>query len=263
MWSATKTYPMIRTVIRANQVAPQVTMEECRLRENTQSLPLTEAFDAIVSYRQGGSASNRLARTLKHLHTPDQLEGWLKSVTGNSRLTFRGGYGEAPTMTRPELVQGDKPLLTSPGQAHPGSNLVSAYDLTRTMANLGWHSHLPPQKQMTGLQPSGADSLTRALGTDSARFMEAAWEALGLEDRIEDPVVLSKMGFGLSDERNQWEEVYSAFVQFTDRQTQQRHQVALSLKGFKGPQDGAAQQLDSRLAAQIALITQRLVDGRL
>lgn len=263
MWSATKAYPMVRTTIRANQVAPQTPLERCRLADSSQSVPVTEAFDAIVSYRQGGSASNRLARTLKHLHTPEGLEGWLKATTGNQNLTFRGGYGEPPSMARPTLKDGAATLLASPGQEHKGANLVSAYDLTRMMAHLGWHYRLPAEKRLPDLADHGADTLARAFGTDSARFLEAAWEALGLADRIENPVVLSKMGFGLSDERNQWEEVYSAFIQFTDKQTGRSHQLALALKGFKAPGERAAQKLDARMATEIALLTQKVVDGQL
>ncbi|MBT9586713.1 hypothetical protein IV102_25445 [bacterium] len=259
MWSATKPYPMVLTAIKAGSTP----IDQCRLQDSSQSIPVTQAFEAIVSYRQGGSASNRLARTFKHLHTPDGLEGWVKSVTGNQKLTFRGGYGEPATMARPRLVHCSTTVLSSPGQEHKGNNLVSAYDLTRTVANLGWHSHLPTSKQLPNLEEKNADSLSRALGTDSARFFEAAWEALGLQERIEDPVVISKMGFGLSDERNQWEEVYTAFVQFTDKATQQRHQMAVALKGNQAPQDQAAQKLDSRMVAQIALIVQRQLDGKL
>ena len=263
MWSATKIFPMLRTVIKAQAASPRSKPEHWRIPG---AGPITEVFDSIVSYRQGGSRSNRLARTLKQFDTPGTLEGWLQSVTGNRSLQFRGGYGESPTVARPTLVDEatGQTLLKASGSDHTGRNLVSAYDLCRTLSNLAWHPQMSPSQRIAGLQQSGANALVQALGTDSARFVDVALEELGLQNRLEDLVVLSKLGFGLSDERNRWESVYSAFVSFRDRETGRSHQLSLALKGHHAPEGPRpAVELDSRMATQVALILQKVVTGQL
>lgn len=261
MWSATKTFPMMRAVIKAQQKSPLSKPEDWSI-PGAGKLP--EIFESIVSYRQGGSRSNRLARTLKQFDSPVGQENWLKGVTGNQELQFRGGYGESPTVTRPTLVDqsNGSTLLTASGSDHTGSNLVSAYDLCRTLTNLAWHPHMNPQQRLPGLQQAGADTLVRALGTDSARFVDVALEELDLKDRLDNLVVLSKLGFGLSDQRNRWESVYSAFVSFRDRQTGRSHQLALALRGHHATEGTRpAVELDSRMASQVALILQKVVTG--
>ena len=75
-------------------------------------------------------------------------------------------------------------------------------------------------------------------------------------------MVLSKLGFGLSDQRNRWESVYSAFVSFRDRQTGRSHQLALALRGHHATEGTRpAVELDSRMASQVALILQKVVTG--
>ncbi len=263
MWSATKTFPMMRAVIKAQQKSPRSNPEHW-------SIPgagkLTEVFDAIVSYRQGGSRSNRLARTLKQFDSPVGQENWLKGLTGNQKLQFRGGYGESPSVARPSLVDqsNGSTLLKASGSDHTGSNLVSAYDLCRTLTNLAWHPLMNPQQRLPGLQQAGADTLVRALGTDSARFVDVALEELDLKDRLDHLVVLSKLGFGLSEERKRWESVYSAFVSFRERQTGRSHQLALALRGHHATEGTRpAVELDSRMASQVALILQKVVKGEL
>ncbi len=106
--------------------------------------------------------------------------------------------------------------------------------------------------------------MVRALGTDSARFADAAIDALGLKDRVRDLVIISKLGFGLSDTRKQFEEVYTSYIQFTDSPTGRPCQVAITLRGAKPPSTSrAAMELDARMATQVALILQRLLDGSL
>ena len=263
MWSATKVFPMMRTCVQAG---PQAPLENSRVqdRAGSRALPLRQVFESIVSYRDGTQTSNAHARMLKHFDTPWASQSWLHSWTGNSQSEFQGGYGSAPTLAQPFLVsQEGQPMLPPSGAEHRGRNLVSAYDLCRGMAQLGWESQLPGEARIPELG-SGTPLIQDALGQDSARFMEAAWEALGLEDRMENPVVLSKMGFGLSDERGQWEEVYSAFVQFGDRASGRQHQFSLALKLARKPQgDRTPQELDALMATQVALVVDKLLKGTL
>lgn len=261
LWSATKVFPMLRTCVQAGSQTPlaQASIQDSK---GAVSLPLQQVFDSIVSYREGTQTSNAHARMLKHFDTPWASQNWLHSCTGNRHSEFQGGYGHAATIARPLLVddQGN-PLLAAAGAEHKGRNLVSVYDLCRTMGQLGWDAHLPTESKLEGVT-SGLPMVQKALGQDSARFLEAAWEALGLDGRIENPVVLSKMGFGLSDERGQWEEVYAAFVQFGDRQTGRQHQFSLALKVAQKPQgDRTPQELDALMATQIALVVQKIIQG--
>ena len=257
MWSATKTFPMLRVTVQAAGSSPESRLEDCQLAPE---LPITQAFDDIVSYRRGGSASNQHARTLKHFDTPENLENWLKSLTGSSQLSFRGGYGEPASHSQPQLrdTKLDRVVLQSAGAEHKGNNLVSAYDLCRVISNLAWHPHLPEESRIGGLPKSGFSTLSRALGTDSARYVEVALEELGVKDRVRDLVVLSKLGFGLSDQRQRWEAVYSAFVSYRDVQSGEVHQLALALRGNHAPEgDLSAVELDARMAASVAQILAR------
>lgn len=262
MWSATKAFPMMRVAIQAQAKPQPVLLEQTKI-PGAGSLP--EVFDKIVSYDAGVPASNALSRTLKQFDTPEGLDRWLKSVTGNKNLTFKGGYGAAPTVSRPNLVhtQTGETLLKASGADHSGENLVSAYDLCRTFTNLAWHSHLHQEERMPGLQRSGVGTLARSLGKDSARFVDVALEELGIKDRIQDVVVLSKLGFGNSSARGRWESVYASFVSFTDTATSKTHQVGIALRGNKPGGDAAAVELDARMAAQVAMVLQNVVNGQI
>lgn len=263
MWSATKVFPMMRCCVQAG---PQAPLQGARIQDRSggHSMPLEKVFDSIVSYREGTQTSNAHARMLKHFDTPWATQRWLHDWTGNRKSEFQGGYGSSATLAQPFLLSEQGQTLVPPsGAEHRGRNQVSAYDLCRSMAQLGWQSKLPLGSQLPGLE-AGTPLLQSALSLDSARFLEAAWEALGLEDRLENPVVLSKMGFGLSDERGQWEEVYTAFVQFGDRQTGRQHQFCLALKLARKPQgDRTPQELDALTATQVALVVDKLVKGTL
>jgi hypothetical protein len=252
MWSATKVFPMAKLV---STVPPQVSLEDCTLEspDGSQSMTVGGAFDAIVSYRQGVGTSNALARTLKHFDTPESLERWVENLTGNEALTFRGGYGDAAWIADPLLKQpgNPEPLLQGSGAEHRGDNLVSAYDLCRAFGELGWKSRTP-----------GFDPLIRALGTDSARYVDVALEAMGLNSRVQDLVVISKLGFGYSELRGRWEDVYSAFVSFRDKQTGQDVQLSLALRAVQGPDsDRAAMELDARMATEVARIVDKALQG--
>ncbi|MDQ7824840.1 MAG: hypothetical protein RDV48_18725 [Candidatus Eremiobacteraeota bacterium] len=305
MWSSTKIIPMANAVVKANQGSPSTVMEHCVVQssgrpsgrpviedpgENSYIVihpesdalekekpggaqgraqdPITvpAAFDAIVSYRKGGSMSNTLARMFKQFDTPEGLEGWMRRATGNTRSEFRGGYGEAPYFSRPAMLDTstNKTVLKASGADHKGNNFVSAYDLSRLMTLLSWHPHLGAREQLPLIRQNGVDTLVRALGTDSARFADVAIDALGMKDRVRDPVIISKLGFGLSDIRKQYEEVYASYIQFTDGQTGRPCQVSITLRGAKPPSTPrAAMELDARMATQVALILQRLLDGSL
>lgn len=250
MWSATKIWPMARL---ATTVQPAGALDSCTIEspDGAEAISVGEAFESIVSYRQGVSLSNSLARTLKHFDTPEQLERWVQSQTGNAGLTFRGGYGDAAYIAQPVLKEAGVPLLVGSGHEHRGENLVSAYDLCRTFAEFGWRAETP-----------GFEPLIRALGTDSARYVDVALEALNLQDRVQDLVVVSKLGFGFSDKRQQWEDVYAGFVAFKDAHTGKQVELSLALRAVKAPDsDRAPMELDARMATEVARIIDKALQG--
>jgi hypothetical protein len=267
MWSATKIIPMTHTVVKANQAHPTTSLDDAKVTDPSgarEPIAIPAAFDAIVSYRQGASMSNQLARMFKQFDTPAELEGFLQNTTGNRATTFRGGYGEPPYIESPQLRDASgTEVLKAAGEDHRGDNFVSAYDLCRLMTQVAWHPHLAAGLRLPGAVQSGIDTLVRGLGTDSARFTDVAFESLGLQDRVQDPVIISKLGFGLSDIRKQWEQVYTAYVQFKDAQSGQTFVAAMALRGARPGPNEAALELDARMATEVTRIIDRLVDGTL
>lgn len=76
-------------------------------------------------------------------------------------------------------------------------------------------------------------------------------------------VVLSKLGFGNSTSRGRWESVYSSFGSFTDTATGETHQLGMAFRGNKAGGDAAAVEVDARMAAQTALVLQKVVNREL
>ena len=268
MWSSSKLIPMTRVAEMVNENSPTTLLEDCTVTDPSthKRISVPQAFADIVSYRQGDYLSNALSRMLKQFDTPTGIEGWLHSTTGNKSSTFRGGYGEAPWIEHPTLVDTKQhnTVLKASGVDHSGDNLVSSYDLCRYISLIGWHDQLKPEARLPGLGQGGVDTLVRGLGTDSARFGDVALEALGMQDQIKDPVFISKLGFGLSDTRHQFEQVYTAFIEFKDAKTDKPTEIAISLRGAKKPTSKlAAQRLDAEMATQVTLILGKVLKGEL
>ena len=110
------------------------------------------------------------------------------------------------------------------------------------------------------------------MGQDTARYVDAAIAALGLQYFIGDPVVISKMGFGYSDQRKCTELTYTACIQFVDRLAQTHDQplpklrsVNMTLRAvldLKNP-DREALEIDVIMAATVAEILRRIVTEEL
>ena len=66
------------------------------------------AFNALAvdmfSYEKTIGSSNAIAAMFKQFSTPSALEEWLQQITGNTGLTFRGRYGEAPFIVLPSAM---------------------------------------------------------------------------------------------------------------------------------------------------------------
>lgn len=277
LWSATKIIPLVQVVCRMNarHGTADVDNQVIRSRGGGRGFSLHDLVVDMVNYKNAIASSNSLAAMFKQFDSPQNLENWLKSITGNRNLIFRGRYGEGPFITAPELWDRtlQRVVLPAGGAGHRGNNTISTYDLTRLITMLGWHPHLPADAQLPGGTWASLESVIRALGADSARYADVALERLKLTDAIASPVVFSKMGFGRSGIRHRTELVYTAFIQFADPRPCTPNgsnqpvlrSLGVTMIGAKklGNGDREATQLDARLAADLTEILRRLVTQEL
>jgi hypothetical protein len=275
LWSTTKILPLLNVLCRANAKNPSALIKDCLIRPagSQDGVGFYDLAIDLVSYKSAIATSNSVSAMFKQFETPAGLEAWVKGITGNSNLVFQGRYGEAPFIQNPELWSQTLKtvLLTPPYSNHNGSNLMSTYDLTRFISLVGWHNHLFPGAQLPGAQWSSLETGVRALGQDTARYIDVAIDQLGLAPVIAEPVILSKLGFGRSDSRARTELVYVAFVQFYDTRPRLKgnpailRTVSLALLGANGNGDAneEARQIDARMAAEVTEILRRVVTQEL
>lgn len=284
-WSATKIVPILNVICQANSKAIRTPISDCVLFDPSgtiDKISFTDAMIDIVSYRKDDIAnnvfiSNQTADTLKRFETMTHLEQWFEGLTGNQRMEFRGYYAGVPLINSPQLRTGSTTLLTAEPEGNVGENLVSAYDLTRIITMLAWHFHIPAEAKLPGAQWHSLETAVRSLGYDSARYLDVAIETLGLRDRIRNPVILSKLGFGPSDRRDRTEAVYTALVQFIDQRPEAQgkpavlRSVGITLRAAmrkldpagKRDLDEEARWIDARMAAEVTEILRRIVTQEL
>lgn len=274
-WSDTKFITILNLVCKANSKDPSCDLDDCVLRPSgsTESYSFNRLAVGVVSYNNSPSSSNRLAATFKRFETFSGLESWVKNITGNTGLQFRGNYGENPFINSPELFdQRTSTVLLEAAPLEPrGDNLVSAYDLTRFISMLGWHHHLTQNTRLPGAQWDSLESVVRAMGKDIARYVDVAIERLGLQSVIKSPVIISKVGWGRSDSRDRTEITYTALVQFIDQRPKMTgnpsklRTLAMTLRAAKDLNDAnkEAIQLDARMAAEVTEILRRVVTEEL
>lgn len=269
LWSATKFVPLLQIACRINSRFPNSDLDNCRIRSGGRGYRFFDLAQDLVSYDNSIASSNPVAAMFKQFDTPANLENWVRQITGNRTLQFRGRYGSNPSLGAPEIwdEQLQQVVLRSAGTPHRGNNLMSAYDLTRLIAMLGWHRYLLPEQRLPGAQWNSLETLVRVLGHDSARYADVAIARLGLTHVLSSPVILSKMGFGRSGDRNRTELVYTALVQFLDGHQCPPSQpapppvlrtISLTLVGVKRGGNEAT-HIDARLAAEITELLRRLV----
>lgn len=273
LWSSTKFVPLLNTIARANRAAPTVDVDRCRIRRagGAGGYPFHEMARSIMTYDERVATSNALAAMFKRFETPQRLEAWMQKLTGNEGLSFQGRYGEVSFLEYPELWDpvSRRTLLKSPVKQQWGQNLVSTYDLTRLITMAGWHWRLPPLSRIPNLQTPSLASVIRAMGADTARYVEAAMETLGLAAWVRSPVVISKSGFGRSDERDRTELTYCALVQFSlPRQSAsdptaayQHYSLGLTLIAAQGVGDAnqEARYVDALMAAEVTELLRRVI----
>ena len=283
-WSATKIVAIANLLCQANTKAASIPIGSCTIVDSQGAVSARSFTDAaidVVSYRKDDAAagqfiSNATAAMFKRFNSRPGLEQWFRGLTG-STLQFRGYYGESPLMAWPQLKAGTTALIAAPSEGTGGENLVSAYDLTRLMAMVGWHFFIPTSAKLPGAQWHSLATFVECLGHDAARYLDAAIATLGIAPDISNVVLLSKLGFGASDSRDRTELTYTALVQFVDARLQTASQpailrtVALTLRAAvrrvnaSGSRDlnEEARQIDARMAAEVTEILRRIVTQEL
>ncbi len=274
-WSSTKIIPVLNTLSQIHQIFPDSQVENCHIIDpENESIKISfqDAIEDIVSYDKKTASSNALAAMFKRFETREKLERWWQRITGNYDLEFQGDYGEAAWIQNPELcdIEKQQQLITAVSESPRGENMVSAYDLTRIISMVGWHHYLEPKKQLPGINWESLKPVIISLGKDTARFVDVAFEVLGLETIIRCPVILSKLGHGPSSLRNTIETTYTALVQFIDPLP--KHQgkpaklrmIAMTLRGAIPLEDlddfnQESLRLDARIAAEVTEIIRRVV----
>ena len=276
-WSSTKIVPLLYTICTANQVQPNQAIANCAIADsqgNKTPRTFAEMAQRICAYEESnGMTSNGLSAMFKQFTTPLGLQDWLKKITGNQKLSFQGRYGEVPYIEQPILQDPTgRNIISGVKEQHRGDNLISAYDLTRIVSQIAWHRHIAPANRLPAAQWHSLSALINAMGQDTARYVDVAIVSLGLSYFIDNPVVISKMGFGYSDQRKQTELTYTACIQFVDRLATSHdmplpklRSVNMTLRAVLNLQDPVreALEIDARMAATVAEILRRIVTEEL
>ncbi|NEP02775.1 MAG: peptidoglycan-binding protein [Symploca sp. SIO2E9] len=276
-WSGTKIVPILNILSRLNTKLPSTNLDHCNLRGTDQQgnqidVPVIDLIRDIISYDDNIATSNSLGAMLKRFSPQQDLENWLKSLTGNKELIFRGRYGEKPFIEQPEIFDqttGQVILTADPKPPEWQSNTISAYDLNRMISMLGWHHYLPQTSRLPGAQWHSIESVIKAMGSDPARLADLAIQELGLQTEIDSTVIISKLGNGVTKLRYRTETVYTALVQFVKRSHKNLDQPAklitlsMALRGARvlEPRDFNREvlELDARMVAEVTEILHRAV----
>lgn len=226
-WSSTKFIAPLSIICKLGKINPAIDVDECEIGfDNNGGRARTHKFNRLiehmVSYEEKKIApSNQIAASFKRFFTRQGLEEWLINMTGNSGLAFKGFYGgggpfiQNPVLIDKSLGRNEVVIRHAPDDA-PGSNSVSSYDMVRIISMLGWHLHLRDASKLPGAQWISLESVIRGMGFDPARYVDIAFETLGVVDNIANPVIISKLGSGFSKSRRIQEDTCVAFVSFVD-----------------------------------------------
>lgn len=273
-WSATKIIPLLNIVSQLNTQYPDCDIENCVVRDGygqKEDIYFYELAKDMISYTENIASSNSLAAMFKRFDTRTGIEQWLKQTTGNNDLTFHSDYGEIPYLNNPKIfdLSKKKVLLSAAENSPQQNNSVSAYDLTRLISMLGWHFHIEQRSRIRGAQWNSLKTIIKAMGYDTARYADEAIKTLGLDRVITSPVIISKLGYGVSSIRGTLETVYVALVRFVDDRPKatgkpaKLRTLALTLRAEKvldgsSGGDRLAIEQDARVAAEVTEILRRL-----
>jgi hypothetical protein len=280
-WSATKIISVLNLVCCLNTTIPDANFDSYRIsgvdhKGVHRSFPIYDLVRDLVSYEEKIASSNSLAGMFRRFSSQLQLENWLKSITGNKDLVFRGDYGEEAFIYQPEVIERNtgKVLMvadTEPPNPDWTNNTLSAYDLTRMISMLGWHNYIPPQSRLPGVKWHNLKGLVKAMGTDPARLTDLAIKVLDIQNTLDSVVILSKIGNGRTSLRKRTESVYVALVQLVIRSSDELGDQAqlltlgMALRGARAlqPRDFNREvvELDARMATEVTEILHRLLNS--
>jgi hypothetical protein len=222
-----------------------------------------DLFRQMVSYEKDAQSpghSNALGALFKTLVNPgeENVQQWLRQLTANPSLVLMGRYG-TPSYIENGALFGPAGVLVGYREPPRSRNLVSAADLVRLLTLVGWHHQLGPDQRLAGAHWTSLRTVVEGLGHDSARYIDAALENLGLVDAVASPVIISKLGYGAETADPKIDALtYAAFAQFSDLRSGQPRQrsFALALRIPTAP--GAGVRHDARMAAEVTEIVRRV-----
>ncbi|MBI4861456.1 MAG: hypothetical protein HY815_14535 [Candidatus Riflebacteria bacterium] len=264
-WSATKIIQAFNLVSLVNEQHPDLEIDQMLLGPAAGAGPTVQVpqlLKEIVSYEKGVPRSNAGAETLGRFLKRQEREAMVEQHTGHD-VTFRGAYGDGSLIARPKLVTRDGQVVAVGPAAlgEPGANLVSAYDMVRMVAMAAWHPHLTTSRSIAGARWHSLAVVLKAMGHDSARFVDVAFEKLGLMGSVSDVVIATKLGFGISSASKLAQMTYVGALQFTDR----RHSPPVTRRAcfaLRG-EHASAVALDARMAVEVTDLVRLLANGSL
>jgi len=292
-WSATKIAAALHVLCQANRRSPMTPIGDCLIAPQNQTKTgdkvdgvavevgseaaamaasgaarrggekFGDLFREMVSYEKDAQSpghSNAVGALFKTLVNPgeENVQEWLRHLAGNPSLVLMGRYG-TPSYIQNGALVGPPGVLVGYRQPPRSRNLVSAADLVRLLTLVGWHRQLGPDQRLAGAQWASLRTVVEGLGHDTARYLDAALEHLGLVDTVDSPVILSKLGYGAETEDLSIDALtYAAFAQFIDRRSDPPRQrsFALALRIPTAP--GAGVRHDARMAAEVTEIVRRV-----
>jgi len=254
-WSTTKFIGVLNTVCQINSKLPSPDVDNCIIES-----PINRFQDLVkdmVNYQ--GKSSNAIGALFKSFTQREVLSDWIKEQTGNKTIDFRGSYGEESLISNAKIkdtTTGKIVLSSTNVGAETKTNLISAYDLVRLISMLGWHQHLPKTAQLPSAQWKSLESIVRAMGNDTARYVDVALETLGVVNVISKPVIISKVGWGQSSM------TYAALVKFVDQRVTPSKLRTFAL-ALRCPTPASEDDKDTNLAVAVTEIVRRIINEEL
>jgi hypothetical protein len=273
-WSTTKIIPLLNLIARTNKKTGKdinnYAIKGVNSEGNEVKFSFTDLAQDVISYEQKIASSNSLGAMFKRFIPQIELEQWVKSITGNQDIVFRGRYGENPFIDQPYLIDSQtEEIIFSPDPENPrwACNEISAYDLTRLISMVGWHNYLPQNSRFPEITSPSIETLIKILGNDPARLTDLAIQSLGLENDLDSVVIISKEGDGATGTRSRTEAVYVALINLIDRRFQPAKQLTISLAMRGGialnPRnlDQEVVNLDARMATEITKLLWKFLNN--
>jgi hypothetical protein len=268
-WSTSKFIGVLNAVCQINQKSINTDVDDCVIIKSASTrYRFHDLVKDMVSY-QGLSSSNAIGVLFKSFTKREVLSNWIKQLTGNNTLDFRGSYASDPLVSPAEVTDttlrmGNPVLSSTDLGAATDTNSLAAYDLVRLISMLGWHLHLPATAKLPSAQWKSLESVVRAMGHDTARYVDVALETLGVVNVIGEPVIISKVGWG-DISATSGSMTYTAFVKFVDRRFTpgKLRTFAFTLRCPTPMSSGNFDGRDTNLAVAVTEIIRRILTEEL